>query len=383
MRHWLLPEHIADILPPDATYLETAKTTVLELFRTYGYDLVCPPLMEYTDSLLSEVDPALARKTFRLDDRLSGRQLGLRADITPQVARIDAHLLSRREGATRLCYCGSVLHAMPDSLFSSREPLQIGAEFYGCTDLAADLEIIDLMLKSLHALGVPNLVLTVGHMGVFYALTEAAQLSQAQIQTLLPLLQAKDLPSLTELVAEFNEPFRRSFLELPKLFGKEALIRARECLPMSLKLAQALDELEQVERALNAQHVQIDYDLTELRGTHYHTGLIFAAYAQGWSSELARGGRYDNVGEKFGRARPATGFSLDLRNLLRLFPHQKMPSKICAAKQFALEEAEFLNTLREQGEVVVVDYLGEGAAALGCDRVILKDSNGQIVVSMI
>lgn len=376
MRNWLLPEHIADILPPFARTLEDRKNAVLELFRTHGYDLVTPPLMEYLDSLLTTNDPALARKTLRVDDRLSGRQLGLRADITPQVARIDAHLLSHRQGVTRLCYAGSVLHALPDGLLSSRQPMQIGAELYGFAGLAADLEIIQLMLATLKTVGIDKIVLAVGHMGVFYALARAANLNQAQIDAILPLLQAKDLPSLSAELAYLAPDFRRAFLELPKLFGADALQRARELLPQSEALCAALDEIEAVKNALKAQDVWLDYDLTELRGTHYHTGLIFAAYAEGWSSELARGGRYDNVGEKFGRARPATGFSMDLRHILRLLPHPGACG-ICVAADDAADLSAEIAALRAQGEVVKIDYLAEGAAALGCDRYFERVSGGQ------
>lgn len=379
MRNWLLPEHIADILPPFARVLEDKKNAVLELFRTHGYDFVAPPLMEYLDSLLITNDRALAQKTLRVDDRLSGRQLGLRADITPQVARIDAHLLSHRQGVTRLCYAGSVLHALPDGLLSSRQPMQIGAELYGFSGLAADLEIIQLMLATLKTVGVPKIVLTVGHMGVFYALADAAKLTQAQIDAILPLLQAKDLPSLNAEIAYLAPDFKQAFLHLPKLFGENALRRAREVLPQTEAMQSALDELQAVENALKAQEVKLDYDLTELRGTHYHTGLIFAAYAEGWSSELARGGRYDNVGETFGRARPATGFSLDMRHILRILPHPADCGICVAAADVEALQSEIAN-LRAAGEVVKIDYLAEGAAALGCDRYFERTSGGQFLL---
>lgn len=380
MRNWLLPENIADILPASARQLETAKASMLELFRTHGYELVCPPLIEYVESLVSDGDMALDLKTFKLDDQLSGRQLGLRADITPQVARIDAHLLGSREGVTRLCYAGSVVHSRPDSLTASREPLQIGAELYGCADTGADLEIIHLMLATLRTVGIDQLTLDLGHLGVFYALVNAAGLEKKHIANLLQLLQAKDVASLREELTCVADPYRSALLRLPELFGPDCLRLARQHLPALPALEQALAQLEQIGQSLEQEQVQVYYDLTELRGTHYHTGLIFAVYAEGWASELARGGRYDNVGRKFGRARPATGFSLDLRDLLRILPKTSPQQGIRLAAADHAAATSSATRLRAEGEIVVIDYLNESAAALNCDRqLVFRDGDWQVV----
>lgn len=375
MRNWLLPENIADILPATARQVESAKAAMLERFRTYGYELVCPPLIEYIDSLVYDGDTALVMKTFKLDDQMSGRQLGLRADITPQVARIDAHLLSSRQGVTRLCYAGSVLHTVPESAMRSREPLQIGAELYGSSDVGADLEIVDLMLASLEGVGVGGLTLDIGHVGIFRALAAAAALPARLTAELFGVLQAKDIPSAETLLAGAAEPFRSALLALPGLYGPDALSRASQCLPALAEIRQALADMQAVADSV-AGRATVNFDLSDLRGTAYHTGLMFAAYAPGWSDALARGGRYDNVGDKFGRARPATGFSLDLRDLVRVLPQRSPAMGIRVAGADAGRAREAIAALRAAGEVLVIDYLGESAAALNCDRALVWRADG-------
>jgi ATP phosphoribosyltransferase regulatory subunit len=375
MRNWLLPENIADILPATARQVESAKAAMLERFRTYGYELVCPPLIEYIDSLVYDGDTALVMKTFKLDDQMSGRQLGLRADITPQVARIDAHLLSSRQGVTRLCYAGSVLHTVPESAMRSREPLQVGAELYGSSDVGADLEIVDLMLASLEGVGVGGLTLDIGHVGIFRALAAAAALPARLTAELFGVLQAKDIPSAETLLAGAAEPFRSALLALPGLYGPDALSRASQCLPALPEIRQALADMQAVADSV-AGRATVNFDLSDLRGTAYHTGLMFAAYAPGWSDALARGGRYDNVGDKFGRARPATGFSLDLRNLVRVLPQRSPAMGIRVAGADAGRAREAIAALRAAGEVLVIDYLGESAAALNCDRALVWRADG-------
>jgi ATP phosphoribosyltransferase regulatory subunit len=379
MRNWLLPENIADILPATARQVETAKTAMLARFRTYGYELVSPPLIEYADSLITEGDTALARKTFKVDDQMSGRQLGVRADITPQVARIDAHLLSERRGTTRLCYAGSVLHTLPESVMRSREPLQVGAELYGCADLAADQEVIELMLAALRGAGLSALTLDLGHAGVFRALAEAAQLSTELTSELFNALQSKDSAGIQDLVQTVPEPYRTALLTLPTLYGADALQRAQRDLPDLPPIRQALADLAAVAAALPAG-TQVSYDLAELRGTLYHTGLLFAAYAEGWSDAVARGGRYDDVGRKFGRARPATGFSLDLRDLIRILPQNPAALAIRVAAPHAAASREAVAALRQAGEVVIVDYLNESPAALQCDRELIWQADAWCVV---
>lgn len=375
MRNWLLPENIADILPATARQVESAKAAMLERFRTYGYELVCPPLIEYIDSLVYDGDTALVMKTFKLDDQMSGRQLGLRADITPQVARIDAHLLSSRQGVTRLCYAGSVLHTVPESAMRSREPLQIGAELYGSSDVGADLEIVDLMLASLEGVGVGGLTLDIGHVGIFRALAAAAALPARLTAELFGVLQAKDIPSAETLLAGAAEPFRSALLALPGLYGPDALSRASQCLPALPEIRRALADMQAVADSV-AGRATVNFDLSDLRGTAYHTGLMFAAYAPGWSDALARGGRYDNVGDKFGRARPATGFSLDLRDLVRVLPQRSPAMGIRVAGADAGRAREAIAALRTAGEVLVIDYLGESAAALNCDRALVWRADG-------
>jgi len=375
MRNWLLPENIADILPATARQVESAKAAMLERFRTYGYELVCPPLIEYIDSLVYDGDTALVMKTFKLDDQMSGRQLGLRADITPQVARIDAHLLSSRQGVTRLCYAGSVLHTVPESAMRSREPLQVGAELYGSSDVGADLEIVDLMLASLEGVGVSGLTLDIGHVGIFRALAAAAALPARLTAELFGVLQAKDIPSAETLLAGAAEPFRSALLALPGLYGPDALSRASQCLPALPEIRQALADMQAVADSV-AGRATVNFDLSDLRGTAYHTGLMFAAYAPGWSDALARGGRYDNVGDKFGRARPATGFSLDLRDLVRVLPQRSPAMGIRVAGADAGRAREAIAALRAAGEVLVIDYLGESAAALNCDRALVWRADG-------
>lgn len=375
MRNWLLPENIADILPATARQVESAKAAMLERFRTYGYELVCPPLIEYIDSLVYDGDTALVMKTFKLDDQMSGRQLGLRADITPQVARIDAHLLSSRQGVTRLCYAGSVLHTVPESAMRSREPLQVGAELYGSSDVGADLEIVDLMLASLEGVGVGGLTLDIGHVGIFRALAAAAALPARLTAELFGVLQAKDIPSAETLLAGAAEPFRSALLALPGLYGPDALSRASQCLPALPEIRQALADMQAVADSV-AGRATVNFDLSDLRGTAYHTGLMFAAYAPGWSDALARGGRYDNVGDKFGRARPATGFSLDLRDLVRVLPQRSPAMGIRVAGADAGRAREAIAALRAAGEVLVIDYLGESATALNCDRALVWRADG-------
>ncbi|MDF0606348.1 ATP phosphoribosyltransferase regulatory subunit [Neisseriaceae bacterium TC5R-5] len=368
MRNWLLPEYIADILPATARQVESAKAAMLESFRVAGYELVLPPMIEYIDSLLSDGDISLALKTFKLDDQLSGRQLGLRADITPQVARIDAHLLGGRTGVTRLCYAGSVVHTRPDGLTGSREPLQVGAELYGYAGIEADLEIIELMLNILEQTGLADLRLDIGHIAIFRGLAKAAKLSPEENQELFARLQDKDVASIAELMVSVAEPYRSAFLMLPELYGPVSILeKARQSLPALPDVLFGLEQLSTAARAL-ADRVILSFDLAELRGTQYHNGLMFAAYADGWAEELARGGRYDNVGRRFGRARPATGFSLDLRDLVRVLPAKAVVQGIRVAADYLLQAREEIQRLRALGEIVVIDYLGESAQALNCDR---------------
>jgi len=316
MTAWLLPENVEDVLPPQAWRMEDLRRALLDLFRQHGYELVIPPLMEYVDSLLTGVGADLDLKTFKLVDQLSGRLMGVRADITPQVARIDAHLLAANT-VNRLCYAGSVLHTQPDGFHRSREPIQLGAELYGEADANADLEILTLMLDALRAGGLQDIQLDIGHVGVYRALATEARLNGDIEHQLFEALQAKDSSAVASLTAMLSPALREAFAALPELYGAHSiLVEARRRLPQLPAVISALDTLDVLERGLAARQIEAAYDLAELRGYGYHSGVVFAAYTRGRSRAIAQGGRYDEVGRVFGRARPATGFSLDLRELV-------------------------------------------------------------------
>jgi len=356
--NWLLPEHIADVLPAEAAQIERLRRMLLDLFQAHGYELVMPPLLEHLDSLLTGSGQDLKLRTFKLVDQLSGRTLGVRADITPQVARIDAHLLNR-PGVTRLCYCGSVLHTLPASLTASREPIQIGAELYGHAGLAADREVIRLMADALGGAGIAAARIDLGHVGVFRSLVCAAGLDSEMETSLLQLLQGKDAAGLRECCREIGEPYRSALIALPDLYGGTATLdAAAHSLPDLPAVAAALHDLRALEESL--PEVPLSFDLADLRGYRYHNGVVFAAYHAGISSALALGGRYDGVGKIFGRERPATGFSLDLREMARLVERHPTVSAIwapCAVFDQGL--AETIEALRRQGETVVELLPGE------------------------
>jgi ATP phosphoribosyltransferase regulatory subunit len=309
---WLLPEHIDDILPEEAMRIEILRRGILDLFFKSKYELVMPPLVEFTDSLLTGTGHDLDLRTFKLVDQLSGKMMGVRADITPQVARIDAHLLNRK-GVTRLCYCGSVLHARPATPAASREPIQIGAELFGERGVAGDLEIQGLLCRALAAAGVKGLRMDVGHVAVFRALVQAAEIGHELEVELFGALQRKDVPSLKSLTKRLASRTRAALLLLPDLYGgADVLAVAERKLPQLPDLEKALATL----RALaKASPVPLSFDLAELRGYHYHSGVVFDAYCDGVAGPVARGGRYDEVGKAFGRPRAATGFSIELRDL--------------------------------------------------------------------
>ena len=357
MQSWQLPEYVADVLPTTARQLESAREQLLALFRVHGYELVQPPLMEYSNSLLTHIDAGLSLKTIRVVDQISGRQLGIRADITPQVARIDAHLLSANNGINRLCYAGSVLHARPEGFLNTREPLQVGAELYGFADIAADIELIDLMLKSMSIADIGDMLLSLGHIGVFRALAEAAHLDGAQASQLLALMQDKDAEAVRALVAswQLDGMWAKAFALLPTLYGgREVLTVARSRLPDLFAVGKALDELQAVCDAFPEQALHID--LSELRVDNYHTGLLYAVYGSDSHDAVARGGRYDGLGAYFGRARPATGFSFDLRTFIGRLPLIERQSVVMVAQQDAVAAKDAIEALRKQGQCVIVDY---------------------------
>jgi len=379
--NWLLPEHIADALPREAAQIETLRRRLLDHFRAHGYELVMPPLLEYLDSLLSGAGQDLRLRTFKIVDQLSGRTMGVRADMTPQVTRIDAHLLNR-QGVSRLCYCDSVLHTLPASMTATREPIQAGAELYGYAGLDADLEIIHLMAESLRAAGLPSFRIDLGHVGVFKALLIDGKVSSELEAQLFSALQSKDVPALAELVAGLPELTAKALVALPALYGDRAvLVRARSVLPKGPALESALRDLEQAADAL--PDLPIAFDLADLRGYHYHSGMVFAAYTYGFAGAIALGGRYDGVGQAFGRARPATGFSLDLRELARLAPAHPEPEAIVAP---ADRDPVLLARIAEQrqlGNAVVRRLPGEAAIeGPHCTRQFIKQGGEWVIVPL-
>jgi ATP phosphoribosyltransferase regulatory subunit len=379
---WLLPEYIQDMLPDEAWRIEGIRRDVLELLRRSGYQLVSPPLLEYAESLLINDSADMDLRSFKLVDQLSGRTLALRADITPQVARIDAHLLNR-QGVTRLCYSGSVLHTQPAGLMRTREPLQIGAELYGHAGIESDLEVQRLMLQTLALIGIEGVHLDLGHVGVFSALVRRASIAHELEADLFNALQRKDVPALHSLVQGLPQEVQAALLALPQLYGGvDVVARARKILPKYPEVMAALNELEQAAVHLKDLARNIGIDLAELRGYHYHSGMVFAAYHEGSHDAIALGGRYDDVGKAFGRARPATGFSMDIRQLHSLLAKQAQPQGIHAPyrQDAALDTA--IAKLREQGEIVVVDLLGKAEyhSELNCDReLVLRDGKWVVV----
>jgi len=309
---WLLPEFIEDILPAEAARIESLRRRILDLFFKKKYELVMPPLLEYMDSLLTGTGHDLEIRTFKVVDQLSGRMMGVRADLTPQVARIDAHLLNRK-GVTRLCYCGSVLHTRPASPGATREPIQIGAEMYGHDGVAADLEMQKLLCAALKLAKVRGARMDIGHVAVFRSLVRAAKVPAALEAELFEALQRKDVPALRGLTKKFDSQIQKALLLLPELYGgREVLAVAAKKLPKIDALTRALATLRALAKACP---IPASFDLAELRGYHYHSGVVFDAYCAGVTGPVARGGRYDEVGKAFGRARAATGFSIDLRSL--------------------------------------------------------------------
>ncbi len=366
MRNWILPEYISDVLPSEARQIEALRRKVLDLFTCYGYEQVAPPLIEYVESLFTQDDSALDLKTFKLVDELTGRQMGLRADITPQVARIDAHILNR-QGVTRLCYAGSVVNTRPEGVLSTREPRQIGAEIYGCASVAADVEAVELMFESLALAGLKSPRLDIGHIGLFHALADEAGLVGNRRAEVFAALQQKDLPTIRETTSGITPELQAALLLLPSFYGgSEVLLRARAELPKLLGVTVALDSLDQLTAALELRGFVVHFDLAELRSSYYHTGLVFAAYAHGFTNAVARGGRYDSVGEKFGRSRPATGFSMDLREFSSL-PFPSLRSGVLAPVGDDVALLAAICKLRDAGEIVVVD-LGVFASEVSVDR---------------
>jgi ATP phosphoribosyltransferase regulatory subunit len=381
MRTWLLPEYVEDVLPPSAWAMEYLRRRLLDLFHAHGYDLIVPPLLEFLPSLLTGSGHDMDLQTFKVVDQITGRLMGLRADITPQAARIDAQVLNR-EGVTRLCYASSILHALPNGITRNREPLQIGAELYGHEGIESDVEIQRLMLRALKLAGVEQPHLDLGHVAVFQTLAERGSLSEEQESELFQALQGKDIPTIRDLTRDLEASTRDALLALPEFYGgAEVLDAAEKRLPRHPAIKHALDDLRAIGLALKDEAGSLRFDLAELRGYHYHSGVVFAAYTQDRASAIALGGRYDEVGSQFGRARPATGFSMDLRVLNALSPVGGMASGILAPYTPDPQLLAQVEGLRAQGERVVVDLPGHDAcrAELNCDRMLVKRDGTWVV----
>lgn len=374
---WRLPEAIEDMLPLEALRVESLRRLLLDGFARHGYQLVMPPLLEYVDSLLTGSGHDLDLRTFKLVDQLSGRTMGIRADITPQVARIDAHLLNR-SGVTRLCYCGSVLHTLPSGFNATREPLQIGAELYGHDGIEADIEIIRLLADALTLAKLPAARIDLGHVGLFRTLARVAGFDAETEESVFSALQSKDVPTLQELVRTAPEEVRKALLALPGLYGgSEVLAAARDTLPTTVGFA--LDELERLARSLAG--LPISFDLSDLRGYHYHSGIVFAAYAEDVPSAVALGGRYDMVGQAYGRPRPATGFSMDLRQLAQRAEDLPEGGGILAPASNDPALREEILRLRASGTVVVEILPGHDGTwhESGCTRQLVKQGTTWVV----
>ncbi len=390
---WLLPQGIEEALPAQAARLETLRRKLLDMYASWGYQLVMPPMIEFLDSLLTGTGHDLDLQTFKLIDQLTGQSLGVRADMTPQVARIDAHQMKSGDAPNRLCYVGTVLHTLPDGFGSSRSPLQAGAELYGHDGIESDVEILCLMVETLKASGLETLSIDVGHVGIYRGLTQQAGFNESQESALFEMMQRKAIPEIQAFLAQqsMDKKCADMLNTLPELHGDEA------CLERSQKIfasanSSVKDALEYLQQVVNkfkqrVSDVDVHFDLSELRGYHYHTGMLFAAYTPGEGQEIARGGRYDDIGKVFGRARPATGFSTDLKTLLNL---------AAASSNGAVNEADgnaTLNTilapadddaslwvlvreLREQGKIVVQALPGQQGSVqdMGCSKALKKIS---------
>jgi len=380
---WLLPEGIEEVLPEQAQRLEQLRRQLLDTYESWGYDLVMPPFIEYLESLLTGTGNDLDLQTFKLTDQLTGRMMGIRADMTPQVARIDAHQL-KKDTPTRLCYIGTVLHTRTDGFAGSRSPLQVGAELYGHAGIESDVEVMNLMLETLALAGVKNPFIDLGHVGIYRELVKQAGLNKDQESILFDSLQRKANTEISSYLKEWklDAKVASAISALTSLNGDESILdEAKAALKNAGKgVLNALDELTNVAALLKQgiPGIKVHYDLAELRGYHYHTGTVFAAYVAGRGQAVALGGRYDDIGEVFGRARPATGFSTDLKTLLSLSQHKH--NQLAAIYAPADNDADLqkkIAELRKQGEKVICALPGQkgGAKEMLCNRQLEKNAS--------
>jgi ATP phosphoribosyltransferase regulatory subunit len=368
MSAWVLPDYIADVLPSEARHIEEIRRNLLDMARSYGYELVMPPLLEHLESLLSGTGEALDLQTFKLVDQISGRMMGLRADTTPQVARIDAHLLNR-QGVARLCYCGPVLHTRPSGPHATREPLQFGAELFGHRGLEADLEVLTLALDALKVTQVQGIQVDLADARIIEALLKLGDFDTERQALILAALAGKDVSELSSLTTKAPALVSTSLKHLVQLYGdSNVLAQARKALPNVAQITEALDHLDWLARHVDG--ARTSFDLADLRGYAYYSGARFSMFAPGASDALVRGGRYDEVGSVFGRKRPAVGFSLDVKALVAVAPPRPLRAAIRAPWSEALDVRAAIAQLRRQGETVVCVLPGHESEIdeFNCDR---------------
>ncbi len=387
--NWLLPEGVDEVLPPQAAVVESLRRDLLDLYASWGYQLVFPPFVEYLESLLIKTGGDLDLKTFKVTDQITGRTLGIRADITTQAARIDAHQL-REDGPTRLCYAGTVLHTKSDGFAGSRAPLQVGAELYGHSGVESDLEIICLMMETLKLAGLEDIYIDLGHVGIFRGLVLQAGLTEKNEMELFDALQRKSIPEIEELIGRLDIGGKeaRMLLALPELSGDDVVLgQAKEIFVHAGQDVQdALNDLIRLAELVNKRipELSLHFDLAELRGYHYHTWVVFAAFVPGLGQEVARGGRYDDIGEAFGRARPACGFSSDLKMLMRLNKGMEHTANDGIFAPWSNDPGQYLAIakLRQQGKCVVMGLPGQtGSAGENGRNSVLKYQDGEWVVT--
>ncbi len=382
MSAWVLPDHIADVLPSEARHIEELRRGLLDTARSYGYELVMPPLLEHLESLLTGTGEALDLQTFKLVDQISGRMLGLRADTTQQVARIDAHLLNRR-GVARLCYCGPVLHTWPDRPHATREPLQFGAEIYGHAGLEADLESLELARSCLAVAGVRAATVDMADVRIVRSLLKGVNASADSLRRVYAALAAKDASELSALTRNFPDASRDGLRALLNLYGDQSVLQeAEKALSGTPGIGALLSDLRWLAERLDG--ARVTFDLSDLRGYSYYSGARFAIYADGASDALVRGGRYDEVGAVFGRNRPAAGFSLDLKQLVSAVPARAPKLAIRVAWNEAKDVQAAIAELRRCGETVVCVLPGHESEVneFHCDRELLKEAGSWTVRSI-
>jgi ATP phosphoribosyltransferase regulatory subunit len=386
MSAWVLPDHIADVLPSEARHIEELRRELLDTARGYGYELVMPPLLEHLESLLTGTGEALDLQTFKLVDQLSGRTLGLRADTTPQVARIDAHLLGRA-GLTRLCYCGPVLHTRPARPHATREPLQLGAEIYGHAGPEADLEVLQLALDCLRAARVGDLQVDLADARIVRSLLNAEKISDDLRHDIHAALAIKDGSALERLTERFSPANRAGLRALVHLYGDASVLdQAAQLLPHTPEISQALAQLRGLAEQIPGAAISLD--LGDSRGYAYYSGICFAIYAKGASDALARGGRYDGVGAVFGhrieRDRPAVGFSLDLKELVSAVTPLALRAAIRAPWGHSEGLRAAIASLRARGETVVCVLPGHESEVdeFHCDRELVEAAGQWLVQAL-